>query len=141
MLDDWTIRALAFLPKIIALFPKLLSLIITLIAICAGIILALVLSGDIDKDGYIKITRGVMLRFFSAFIISLFAGSFIIDVWHLQYLNLYSQGFIFFMTAVFGLLSIGVVYQSIKLMGGKSFGAVIGEIMSAFIAIFSKGVK
>ena len=141
MQDDWTLKVAALLPKIIALLPKIFSLLITLIAIAGGIILALVLSGDIDKDGFIKINRGVMLRFFSAFIISLFAGSFIIDVWHLQYLNLYSQGFIFFMTAVFGLLSIGVLYQSVALMRGKSFGDVIGEVMGAFIAIFSKGVK
>lgn len=141
MQDDWTIKVAAFLPKIIALLPKILSLLITLIAIAGGIILALVLSGDIDKDGFIKINRGVMLRFVAAFIISLFAGSFIIDVWHLQYLNLYSQGFIFFMTAVFGLLSIGILYQSVELMRGKSFGDVIGEVMGAFIAIFKKGIE
>ena len=60
MQDDWTLKVAAFLPKIIMLLPKLFSLLITLIAIAGGIILALVLSDDIDKDGFIKINRGVV---------------------------------------------------------------------------------
>lgn len=128
------------LTKVLFLLPKLFYFLIMAIAVLAGIILAMVLSGDIDKDGYIKITRGVVIKFVAAVCASLFVGSLIIDVWHLQYLGIMSQGCIFFMTAVFGLLSIGVIYQSIQLMGGKSFGAVVVEVVGAFIAIFKKGV-
>lgn len=130
----------AMVIKLIMIFPKILSFFVLGIAIAAGIVLSLVLSKDIDKDGYIKITRGVIIRFFLAVCFSIFVGSLIIDVWHLQYLGILSQGCIFFLTAVFGLLVVGIFYQSIELMRGEPLGKVIAEVMSAFVAIFKKGV-
>lgn len=48
MQEIWLAKAVMFIPKIICAI--------------AGAILALVLSGDIDQDGYIKINRGVRLN-------------------------------------------------------------------------------
>ena len=47
------------------------------------------------------------------------------------------QGFIMLMFAVFGLLIIGIAYQSIALLKGKSLAEVIAEVKAAFIAIIS----
>ena len=41
------------------------------------------------------------------------------------------------MFAVFGLLTSGIVYQSIALMHGKSLAEVIAEVKAAFVAIIS----
>lgn len=126
-MDLWAIKALGYLPK--------------LIAAIVGAILALILSGDIDKDGYIKIRRGVVLRFTLGVCTSLFGGSYIIEVYEMEHLTAMSQGSVFLLTAVFGLLSIGVLYQSIEMMRGKTLSEIAVEVSSAFRAIFKRGVE
>ena len=118
---------------------KAFSLLPKLIAAIVGAILALVLSGDIDKEGKIKINRGVVLKFGFAIFISLFGGEFVIETYGLMHLSLWAQGFVMILMAVFGLLIIGIIYQSIELLKGKPLGDVVGEIMGAFMSIFSKG--
>jgi hypothetical protein len=49
------------------------------------------------------------------------------------------QGFIMLMFAVFGLMAIGILYQSIALLKGKPLSEVITEIKSAFISIIGNG--
>jgi len=49
------------------------------------------------------------------------------------------QGFIMLMFAVFGLMAIGILYQSIALLKGKPLSEVIAEIKAAFLAILGKG--
>ncbi|MDM1246848.1 hypothetical protein HX005_08230 [Acinetobacter sp. R933-2] len=44
-----------------------------------------------------------------------------------------------FIFAVFGLLAIGIVYQSIALLKGKPLSEVISEIKAAFISIIGNG--
>lgn len=41
--------------------------------------------------------------------------------------------------AVFGLLGIGIAYQSIALLQGKPISEVISEVKAAFLAILGKG--
>lgn len=100
-----------------------------------GAILALVLSGDIDENGKIQISLGVITKFVCSVTVSLYGGSAFIE--HYGYLNSSTmfQGFIMLMFAVFGLLFIGIAYQSIALLKGKSMSQVIAEIKSAFVAI------
>lgn len=124
MQEVWIIKAVAFLPK--------------LVAAIAGAILALVLSGDISSDGYIKINRSVVFKFSIALIISLFGGAFIIETYHLEELSRYAQGFIMFLVAVFGLLIIGIFYQAIAMLRGKPLSQIASEVSSAFISIFFK---
>lgn len=123
MTDMLIVKAFAFIPKLI----------------CAviGAILALVLSGDIDKDGKIQINRGVVLRFFIAVLTSLFFGEWIIEQYQLH-TSIAAQGSIMILTAVFGLLIIGVLYQGIAVLKGKPIGEVLAEIVSAFKSIFGK---
>jgi hypothetical protein len=115
----------------VALVPKIF-------AVIASGILALVLSGDINKNGQIKVTRGVLMRIFCSVCISVFGGSFFIESYGLLKMSPVSQGFIFLIAGAFGLLVIGIFYQSIALLRGKPLSAVIGEIAAAFKAIWSK---
>ena len=113
--------------------------IIKVIPAIVGAILALVLSGDIDKDGKIQITLGVIGKFVASVTVSLYGGSAFIEHYGFLEKSTMFQGFIMFIFAVFGLLSIGIVYQSIALMKGKPLPEVIFEIKSAFQSIW--GIK
>lgn len=125
--EAWMIKAFTILPKVIAAI--------------VGALLALVLSGDIDKDGYIKIRRGVVLRFSLGVGTSLFGGTYIIETYNMQNLSPMAQGSVFLLTAVFGLLSIGILYQSVEMLRGKTLSQIAVEVSSAFRAIFKKGIE
>lgn len=114
------------IPWVIKIFPAVV-----------GAILALVLSGDIDANGKIQVSLGVITKFVCSVTVSLYGGSAFIE--HYGYLTSSTmfQGFIMLMFAVFGLLIIGIAYQSIALLKGKSISAVIAEIKAAFVAIIS----
>lgn len=115
--------------------------IIKVIPAIVGAILALVLSGDIDKDGKIQITLGVIGKFAASVTVSLYGGAAFIEHYGFLDTSTMFQGFIMFIFAVFGLLSIGIAYQSIALMKGKTLPEVISEIKSAFIAIWGGNQK
>ena len=111
--------------------------IIKVVPAVVGAILALVLSGDIDKNGKIQISLGVIGKFLFSISVSLYGGSAFIEYYELSKYSLMAQGFVMLMFAVFGLLTIGIVYQSIALMQGKSIAEVITEVKAAFVAIVS----
>ena len=100
-----------------------------------GAILALVLSGDIDKNGKIQVSMGVIGKFLFSVSVSLYGGSAFIEYYELSKYSHMTQGFVMLIFAVFGLLAIGIVYQSIALMHGKSLAEVIAEVKAAFVAI------
>lgn len=110
---------------------------IKLVPAVVGAILALVLSGDIDKDGKIQVTLGVITKFVCSVTVSLYGGSAFIEHYGFLKSTTMFQGFIMLMFAVFGLLIIGIVYQSIALLKGKSLAEVIAEVKAAFVAIIS----
>ena len=116
------------IPWVLKIFPAVI-----------GAILALVLSGDIDANGKIQISLGVITKFVCSVTVSLYGGSAFIE--HYGYLNSSTMfhGFIMLMFAVFGLLAIGIVYQSIALMHGKPLSEVISEVKAAFISILGNG--
>lgn len=109
--------------------------IIKVVPAVVGAILALVLSGDIDKNGKIQVSLGVIGKFLFSVSVSLYGGSAFIEYYDLSKYSHMAQGFVMLMFAVFGLLAIGILYQSIALLKGKSISAVIAEIKSAFVAI------
>lgn len=116
---------------------KALPWFLKIIAAVIGAIFALTLSGDIDTDGRIKINVSVIMKFVFSVAISLYGGSAFIEYHDLNNYSQMAQGFVMLMFAVFGLLAIGIVYQSIALMHGKSLAEVIAEVKAAFIAILS----
>lgn len=114
--------------------------IIKIVPAVVGAILALVLSGDIDKDGKIRISLSVIVKFIASVTISVYGGAAFIEYQKLT-VTLTTQGFIMLMFAVFGILLIGILYQSIALMNGKPLNEVLGEIKEAFLSIIGNGKK
>ena len=113
--------------------------IIKVVPAVVGAILALVLSGDIDKNGKIQVSLGVIGKFLFSVSVSLYGGSAFIEYYELSKYSHMAQGFVMLMFAVFGLLGIGILYQSIALMHGKTLSEVISEVKAAFISILSNG--
>ena len=113
--------------------------IIKVVPAIVGAILALVLSGDIDKNGKIQVSLGVIGKFLFSVSVSLYGGSAFIEYYELSKYSHMAQGFVMLMFAVFGLLAIGILYQSIALMRGKPLSEVISEVKAAFISILGNG--
>lgn len=113
--------------------------IIKVVPAVVGAILALVLSGDIDKNGKIQVSLGVIGKFLFSVSVSLYGGSAVIEYYELSKYSHMAQGFVMLMFAVFGLLGIGIIYQSIALWQGKPLSEVIAEIKAAFSAIWGNG--
>lgn len=113
--------------------------IIKIIPAVVGALLALVLSGDIDKEGKIQISMGVIGKFVASVTVSLYGGSAFIEHFDMLKTSTMYQGFVMLMFAVFGLLAIGILYQSIALLKGKPLPEVISEIKSAFVSIWGNG--
>lgn len=115
---------------------KALPWFLKIIAAVIGAIFTLTLSGDIDTQGRIKITIGVIMKFVFSVAISLYGGSAFIEYFELGHYSHMAQGFVMLMFAVFGLLAIGIVYQAIRMMDGKKLSEIVGEIRESFKAIF-----
>lgn len=113
--------------------------IIKVVPAVVGAILALILSGDIDKNGKIQVSLGVIGKFLFSVSVSLYGGSAFIEYYELSKYSHMAQGFVMLMFAVFGLLAIGILYQSIALMKGKPLSEVISEVKAAFILILGNG--
>jgi hypothetical protein len=116
---------------------KALPWFLKIIAAVIGAIFALTLSGDIDTDGRIKINISVIMKFVFSVAISLYGGSAFIEYYDLAaHYSHMAQGFVMLMFAVFGMLCIGILYQAIQLMKGKSLTEIIVEIKETFGSIF-----
>lgn len=113
--------------------------IIKVIPAVVGALLALVLSGDIDTQGRIKVSVAVIGKFIASVTVSLYGGSAFIEHFGLLSKSIMYQGFVMLIFAVFGLLAIGIAYQSIALLKGKPLSEVIFEIKSAFLSIWTNG--
>ena len=117
--------------KLLVFLPKVFAAVI-------GAILGLMLSGDIGRDGKIQVNISVIVKFTIAVTISLYGGEASIEYYKLETYSVMTHGFVMLLWAVFGMLAIGIVYQSVALMHGKPLSAVIKEIKDAALAIISK---
>lgn len=116
---------------------KALPWFIKILAAVVGAIFALTLSGDIDKEGRIKINVSVIIKLVFNVAISLYGGSAFIEYYELAaHYSHMAQGFIMLMFAVFGMLCIGILYQAVQLMKGKSLTEIIVEVKETFSSIF-----
>lgn len=113
------------------------SPLVKLFAACVGVLLALVLSGDITPDGKMNINRGVIIRFLLSAVFSVFAGQWIIEMRGLH-LSIAAQGTVMIVVGTFGFLIIGLFYQALQMMRGKSLSEITTEISAAFRAVFFK---
>lgn len=115
--------------KLIAYFPKILAAIV-------GAVLSLVLSGDIDKEGKIQLSTGVLMKFTFSVCISLYGGEAFIEQFNLQDKSVMYHGAIMLIFAVFGMLVLGIIYQSVAMLKGKPISEIFKEIHEAFTSIF-----
>ena len=94
---------------------------------------------SLPQMGKIQVSLGVITKFIFSVLVSLYGGAAFIEYYELAKYSHMAQGFVMLMFAVFGLLFIGIFYQSIALMKGKPLPDVIAEIKEAFISIISNG--
>lgn len=113
-----------------------IPLIIKIIAVILGAIFALTLTGDIDNEGRIHLSFGVMIKIaFSAFF-GFLGGDFAINYFNLQEWSHASHGFIMMVVSVFGMAIVGLVYQCLLLtFKEKSASELAAEIKATFKAI------
>ena len=117
--------------KLLVFLPKVFAAVI-------GAVFGLMLSGDIGKDGKISVNISVIFKFTIAVTISLFGGAAHIEIMGYQDYSVMTHGAIMLVWAVFGMLAIGIVYQAVALMQGKTLAEVAKEVKDAAWAIFSK---
>ncbi len=125
-------------PFIDLIILKLLTFLPKVFAAVIGAVFGLMLSGDIGKDGKISINMSVIIKFTIAVTISLYGGEATIEYYRLQAYSPMTHGAIMLAWAVFGMLAIGIAYQSIALMQGKPLSAIVKEVKDAAFAIFGK---
>lgn len=107
---------------------SLLSYIPKVLAVVAGAIFSLVLSGDIDTKGRVKITLSLVIKLNFAMLFSLYAGEAFIEIKGYQHLSSMTQGFIMMVFALFGVLIIGIIYQAIRMLHGKTLSEIAEEV-------------
>lgn len=114
-----------------------LPLFIKSIGVILGAIFALTLTGDIDKDGKLKLNFSVAVRLaFSAYL-GFVGGAWLIEYKDWGHYSYASHGFIMMMTSVFGMAIVGVIYQAFILSTtNKNLGQIVLEIKNTFKAMF-----
>ncbi len=117
--------------KLITFLPKVFAAVV-------GAIFGLMLSGDIGRDGKIQVNLSVIVKFTIAVTVSLFGGAAHIEFMGYESYSVMTHGAIMLVWAVFGMLAIGIAYQAMALMQGKSLAEVIREVKDAAFAVFGK---
>ena len=117
---------------------KLLTFLPKVFAAVVGAIFGLMLSGDIGRDGKIQVNLSVIVKFTIAVTVSLFGGAAHIEFMGYENYSVMTHGAIMLVWAVFGMLAIGIAYQAMALMQGKSLAEVIREVKDAAFAVFGK---
>ncbi len=114
---------------------KLIALLFKPLLAIIGALLGLVFSGDIDKDGKLKINTFVLIKATASVAISLTGTPVFLQYYDLLHMNNAGQGFIYLMLGIFGLLVVGIVYRAVEMLKGKSFSEIVIEIKQAIFAI------
>ncbi len=117
---------------------KALPWFLKVFAAIIGAVFALVLSGDIDKDGKFKVSLGLIIKLMFSIAVSLFGGQAFIEYYRLGANSVMTHGFIMLMFAVFGMLLVGIAYQAVAMWRGKTLSEIITEVKDAFCAIFGR---
>lgn len=102
-----------------------------------GVLIALVFSGDITEDKKLNLSSALLIKVSFGMSASLTGAPFLIERQGWQLWSLSAQGFVFLMSAVFGLLIIGIFYRAVEMYQGKSISEIIKEIKSVIKAILS----
>lgn len=110
-----------------------IPVLVKIIGVILGAIFALTLSNDIDTEGKLKLSVGIVIKFaFSAYFGFLSGG------WLIEYMDwgMYSHvthGFVMMLCSVFGMTFVGILYQSIRLSTtDKTFSEIVAEVKATF---------
>lgn len=103
-----------------------------------GVIIALAMSGDIKPDGTVKISRGLIIRFSSGVMSSLYMGQSVIELINPK-MSVSHQGTVMLLVAVFSWLLLGIFYQAFAMLRGKTASEVALELAAVIKAIM--GIK
>ena len=106
-------------------------------AVIIGAVFAMTLTGDIDRDGKLKLSFGVFVKIaFSAFF-GFLSGGWLIEYMGWQSWGYASHGFAMMLCSVFGMTLVGIVYQAVLLsLTGKSLSEIAAEVKETFKSIF-----
>lgn len=106
-------------------------------AVIIGAVFAMTLTGDIDRDGKLKLSFGVFVKIaFSAFF-GFLSGAWLIECMNWSHWSHTSHGFVMMLCSVFGMTLVGIVYQSALLsLTDKTISEIVTEIKVTFKSIF-----
>ena len=110
---------------------------IKVFAVIIGAVFAMTLTGDIDKEGKLKLSFGVFVKIAFSAVFGFLSGGWLIEYMGWQSWGYTSHGFIMMLCSVFGMTLVGIVYQAALLsLKGKNLGEIISEIKITFKSIF-----
>ena len=110
---------------------------IKVFAVIIGAVFAMTLTGDIDKEGKLKLSFGVFVKIAFSAVFGFLSGGWLIEYMGWQSWGYTSHGFIMMLCSVFGMTLVGIVYQAALLsLNGKNLGEIISEIKITFKSIF-----
>lgn len=106
-------------------------------AVIIGAVFAMTLTGDIDRDGKLKLSFGVFAKIAFSAVFGFLAGGWLIEYMGWQSLGYASHGFVMMLCSVFGMTLVGIVYQSALLsLTNKTLSEIVTEIKVTFKSIF-----
>lgn len=106
-------------------------------AVIIGAVFAMTLTGDIDKEGKLKLSFGVFTKITFSAVFGFLAGGWMIEYMGWQSWGYTSHGFVMMLCSVFGMTLVGIVYQAALLsLTGKSLSEIVAEIKETFKSIF-----
>lgn len=107
------------------------------LAVIIGAVFAMTLTGDIDKEGKLKLSFGVFTKITFSAVFGFLAGGWMIEYMGWQSWGYTSHGFVMMLCSVFGMTLVGIVYQAALLsLTGKSLSEIVAEIKETFKSIF-----
>lgn len=107
-------------------------------AVLIGAVFAMTLTGDIDRDGKLKLSFGVFVKISFSAVFGFLAGAWLIEHMGWGHLSYASHGFIMMLCSVFGMTLVGIVYQAIKLSTtNKTPSEIVAEVKETFKSIFN----
>ena len=110
---------------------------IKVFAVIIGAVFAMTLTGDIDRDGKLKLSFGVFVKITFSAVFGFLAGAWLIEYMDWGHWSYASHGFVMMLCSVFGMTLVGIVYQSALLsLKGKKLSEIVAEVKSTFKSIF-----
>lgn len=106
-------------------------------AVIIGAVFAMTLTGDIDRDGKLKLSFGVFVKITFSAVFGFLSGAWLIEYMDWSHWSNTSHGFVMMLCSVFGMTLVGILYQSALLsLTDKKLSEIIAEIKLTFKSIF-----